>query len=133
LAQPWAPAGRSRSGITDDPSPSRLARVVGSGGTACRAQVVVVPGARRWLAVAVGVVPRVERHLAPLDVGTAPADHVGRLLDQRLQALLRGRVGADIELVDVEIRADPAGDLLLGHVDARPPRASAARWAPPGR
>ena len=67
-----------------------------------RVEVVFVPGALARAAVMEGLAPGILRHFFTLEVGTAPARDARRLGDQALEPLLRRRIGADVELVDVE-------------------------------
>src|SRR3569623_69326 len=68
--------------------------------------------------VFVVVPPRVLRRGGLLPVGPGPVRKPGRRDDQRLQAFLRGRIAAELELEQVERLADLV-DLDLGRLRLR--------------
>jgi hypothetical protein len=50
-------------------------------------KIVIVPAARRWIAILQSMVPRIDRHLPTLQMRHVPVRNVGLTRDQRPQAL----------------------------------------------
>jgi general secretion pathway protein K len=87
---------RAWSRITDE-----VALTSGAVG-AKRAQVIIMSGALRRIAEQIGPVPRVQRKRVALKIRTVPVSGAARLSHQHGEPLLAGRVGADIEFVQIE-------------------------------
>src|SRR6516162_1356322 len=61
-----------------------------------------MPGALARVVVNEGSAPRIFRDFFSLQIGPVPAGYPGRTRDQGKQALLRRRIGPDIQFVDIE-------------------------------
>src|SRR6516164_7531158 len=82
-------------------------------GSTERVEIVFMPGALARVVVNEGPAPRIFRHVCSLQIGPVPAGDPGRTIDQGEEALLRRRIGPDIQLVDIK-HTGYALDRLVG-------------------